>query len=209
MSLEEEVIVWSVSLVFQHKQLGFLLGHEFRYKDNNNLLHPIGGRTEDYDQDYLATGIREFIEETTIYNSSYFWQIYMDNYLKWFNDNPNIPNNQYPKPSTFIHKEFENLIEKHYYLDHPLYSNKVHRFIIVPIHQIKNNEFKNFITQFPFEYALYDNTIKENNCMWNLHWFRLEQIHYLPYTSKLLQFFEKLFIKNVVQKNKVNEKKEE
>ncbi len=205
----ENKVIWSVSLVFFHKNLGFLIGEEFRYKDNEVLLHPVGGRTEDFDNDYLATGIREFIEETTLYNSSFFTEIYLNNLENWFKENPMASYSSYPAHSTFIHKDLENHIKDiHFNLDYSLHSNKIHRFIIVPVNKIKDNNFRNFITQFPFEYSFYDNIIKENTSMWNLHWFRLEQLKFLPHSSKLLLFFERLyynhFNENKKEKSKTN-----
>ena len=56
----------SASLTFVDDELGYLLCDEYRYREKNNLIHPIGGKVETYDKDLLETAIREFIEETNL-----------------------------------------------------------------------------------------------------------------------------------------------
>ena len=56
----------SASLIFHSKELGYLICEEKRYKEKKILLHPIGGKVEDYDSDIFSTSIREFIEETNL-----------------------------------------------------------------------------------------------------------------------------------------------
>jgi 8-oxo-dGTP pyrophosphatase MutT (NUDIX family) len=61
----------SASLVFIDDELGYLLCNEYRYKEKNTLIHPIGGKTETYDNGLLETAIREFVEETNLEQYSY------------------------------------------------------------------------------------------------------------------------------------------
>lgn len=57
----------SASLTFYHKTLGYLICNEYRKREEENLFHVIGGKTEESDIDTLYTAIREFVEETKIY----------------------------------------------------------------------------------------------------------------------------------------------
>lgn len=56
----------SASLTFYSKQKGFMMCNEYRYREKKTLIHPIGGKTETYDNNILSTAVREFIEETDL-----------------------------------------------------------------------------------------------------------------------------------------------
>ncbi len=60
----------SASITFYCKGFGFLLCKELR--DNKLVLHPIGGKYEEYDETIEKTACREFIEETGILENSEF-----------------------------------------------------------------------------------------------------------------------------------------
>lgn len=56
----------SASLIFYSKELGYLFCEELRYKEKKILIHPIGGKVENFDKDIFSTSIREFIEEVNL-----------------------------------------------------------------------------------------------------------------------------------------------
>lgn len=68
----------SASLTFYSKQKGFMMCNEYRHKERKVLIHPIGGKTETYDDSILVTAIREFIEETDLINHSHINSTQLD-----------------------------------------------------------------------------------------------------------------------------------
>jgi len=63
---KQNKIYKSASLIFFDNELGYLMCDEFRYKEKKNLIHPIGGKVETFDNELVDTSIREFIEETNL-----------------------------------------------------------------------------------------------------------------------------------------------
>ena len=63
----------SASLTFFDDELGYLMCEEFRYKEKKNLIHPIGGKVETFDNELIDTAIREFIEETNLEQYPYLY----------------------------------------------------------------------------------------------------------------------------------------
>lgn len=68
----------SASLTFHSKQKGFMMCNEYRYKERKVLIHPIGGKTESFDDSVLITAIREFIEETDLINHEHINSAQLD-----------------------------------------------------------------------------------------------------------------------------------
>ena len=62
----DKKIYKSASLTFYSKKLGYLFCEEFRHTEKKILIHPIGGKVENYDKDIFSTAIREFIEEVEL-----------------------------------------------------------------------------------------------------------------------------------------------
>lgn len=63
---KQNKIYKSASLTFFDNEFGYLMCDEFRYKEKKNLIHPIGGKVETFDNELVDTAIREFIEETNL-----------------------------------------------------------------------------------------------------------------------------------------------
>ena len=93
-------MIWSVSLIFYHPQLGYLIGQELRKKEKDFMFQPVGGKVEVFDKDPLDTGVREFIEETTLLMHSFFEDIATENFKKWIENNEISLNTVYPRATT-------------------------------------------------------------------------------------------------------------
>lgn len=63
---KQNKIFKSASLIFIDDEMGNLMCEEYRYKEKKNLIHPIGGKVEIFDNGLIETAIREFIEETNL-----------------------------------------------------------------------------------------------------------------------------------------------
>jgi 8-oxo-dGTP pyrophosphatase MutT (NUDIX family) len=70
---KQNKIYKSASLTFFDNEFGYLMCDEFRYKEKKNLIHPIGGKVETYDNELIDTAIREFIEETNLEQYPYIY----------------------------------------------------------------------------------------------------------------------------------------
>lgn len=70
-------VIRSVSITFYHKTYGFLLCTEMRKIFSERILHShlIGGKVEMSDDYPLATGLREFSEETGFSHPNFFYLI--------------------------------------------------------------------------------------------------------------------------------------
>lgn len=138
----------SASLTFYNNELGYLFCEEFRYKEKKNLIHPIGGKVEDYDKNIFSTAIREFIEEVNLESHPII------------NSSNNIKN--------ILVEELEMKLEKiSFYID--LCINKenkyYHRYFIVSIDDIQESEFKKNIIELT-EYFNGKYKTEINNLMW-------------------------------------------
>lgn len=185
-------MIWSVSLVFYHPTLGYLIGQELRKKEKELMFQPVGGKVESFDKDPLDTGVREFIEETTLGMHSFFNNIAIENFKKWTDENGIDLNTKYPNPTTWIQKElYEFCSVSNYYIDYNcLNSHKIHRFYIVDISKINNNELnKNIsyeIMNLPFAYNTLEPYFRLNDKMWSLYWIQLDFMKKLPQPSTLI-----------------------
>lgn len=129
---KKKKIFKSASLTFYSKDLGYLLCEEFRYKEKKLLIHPIGGKVEDYDKDIFSTAIREFIEEVNLETHPIL-------NIKKLN-------------KTDLTDELSYFLEnKSYYID--LCINKenkyFHRYFLVLIDEINDEEKKKNIIELP------------------------------------------------------------
>lgn len=122
----------SASLTFYSNELGYLFCEEFRYKEKKILIHPIGGKVENYDVDIFSTAVREFIEEVNLESHPII------------NLEQNIKNK-------LVDNMCEKLINISYYIDLCINKEKkyFHRFFMVLIDNINDNEFKKNIIELP------------------------------------------------------------
>jgi 8-oxo-dGTP pyrophosphatase MutT (NUDIX family) len=167
----------SASITFYSKKLGYLLCEEFRYKEKKILLHPIGGKVENFDKDIFTTAIREFIEEVNL------------------ELHPILNANKYDK-NTLTENMCEILQNLTYYID--LCINKenkyFHRYFLTLTDNIEDNEFKSNIIELPNYFN--GNYKTEIN---NIHW-----LYFLTEkkdTKSNLSWLTKMFLNFVIKKN--------
>ncbi len=191
-------MIWSVSLIFYYPNLGYLVGQELRKKEKDFIFQPVGGKVEVFDKDPLDTGVREFIEETTLLMHSFFGDIANENFEKWTKDNPITLNTKYPRATTWIQKElYDYCSVSNVFYDYKLLnSHKVHRFYVVDISNINNNELNKNITQeilhLPYTYTMIEPQLRICDKMWSLFWIPFSQLKNLPQPSNLINvFFDK------------------
>jgi hypothetical protein len=166
----------SASLTFYSKELGYLFCEEFRYKEKKILLHPIGGKVENFDKDIFSTAIREFIEEVNL-------EIH-----------PKININKYDKNmlTDDLYKILQNIS---YYIDLCINKEKkyFHRYFLVLIDDIRDIEFKKDIIDLPNYFnGKYKTEI--NNVCWYVLLTEKENILNLSWLTKM-------FINFVIKKN--------
>jgi 8-oxo-dGTP pyrophosphatase MutT (NUDIX family) len=167
----------SASLIFYSKELGYLFCEEFRYKEKKILIHPIGGKVENYDIDIFSTAVREFIEEV---NLEFHPIINKENNIK----------------SKLITNISENLKKISSYRDLCIHKkNKYfHRFYIVSIDNIENDKFKKNIIELPNYFN--DNYKTEIN---KINWYKISCVDdvFWKNISWLTKMFVNFFFKNI------------
>ncbi len=212
-------MIWSVSLIFYHPSTGYLIGQELRKKEKDILFQPVGGKVEVFDRDPLDTGVREFIEETTLGLNPFFCDIAESNFKKWTQENTIDLKTVYPKPSTWIQNELYQFcsISNIYYDYQLLNSHKVHRFYIIDLSKIKNDLYQNpskysnenkelflgihhEIMNLPFSYNMLEPHFRIHDKMWSLYWITYESLKYVPKPSNLINVLSDK-LKNDIKKS--------
>lgn len=167
----------SASLTFYSKELGYLFCEEFRYKEKKILIHPIGGKVEDYDKDIFSTAIREFIEEVDL-------------------ESHPVINIKHDIKSKLVDNILEIIEKVSYYID--LCINKenkyFHRFYMILIDKIDNNEFKKNIIELPNYFN--GNCKTEIN---TINWYTIPKEENVFWTN--ISWLTKMFIKFLIKKN--------
>lgn len=139
----------SASLTFYNSNYGYLICEEYRYKEKKTLLHPIGGKNENYDKNIFETAIREFIEETNILNHTVL-------------NKKNLSKNE------MIKIIMDNIIDNTYYVDVCVNINfrYYHRFYlsIIP-NDLATDEFYKQIISLPIFFNGNHKT-EINNVIW-------------------------------------------
>ena len=166
----------SASLTFYSKELGYLFCEEFRYKEKKILLHPIGGKVENFDKDIFSTAIREFIEEVNL------------------ETHPKLNINKYDK-NMLTDDYYKILLNISYFIDLCINKEKkyFHRYFLVLIDDIRDIEFKNDIIDLPNYFnGKYKTEIN------NVYWYTL-----LSEKEKIsnLSWLTKMFLNFVIKKN--------
>jgi 8-oxo-dGTP pyrophosphatase MutT (NUDIX family) len=185
-------MIWSVSLVFYHPTLGYLVGQELRKKEKDFCFHPVGGKVEVFDKDPLDTAVREFIEETSLIAHGFFTEIANNNFRKWISTNEINLNTKYPRYTTWIQNElYDYCSESNVFYDHNLLnSHKIHRYYIVDMSKINNNELNKSITEhilnLPFTYNQLEPQFRVCDKMWSLFWIPFHFLRSLPDASNLI-----------------------
>jgi hypothetical protein len=130
--VHKKKIFKSASLTFYSKELGYLLCEEFRYKEKKILIHPIGGKVENYDKDIFSTAVREFIEEVNL-------------------EQHTIINSEKNIKSKLVDNMCEKLENISYYIDLCINKEKkyFHRYFLVLIDNINDIKFKKNIIELP------------------------------------------------------------
>ena len=165
----------SASLTFIDDELGYLMCEEFRYKEKKNLIHPIGGRVETFDNELIDTGIREFIEETNLLQYPYLYINKLDKNIL-INSIKNIIKSKIDYIDLCINKDLE------YYHRYYIYNLS---FLSDTTQEI--NEFKKSIKELPIFFN--GNYKTEVN---NLQW--LNNSNNLDVNNSHLT---KMFLKNI------------
>ena len=172
---EVKKIFKSASLTFYSKEIGYLFCEEFRYKEKKTLIHPIGGKVENYDKDIFSTAIREFIEEVNLESHPV---INLDKNIK----------------SKLVDNMCEKLGNESYYIDLCINKEKkyFHRFYMVLVDNINDNNLKKNITELPNYFN--GNYKTEIN---KINWYLIQNIEnvFWTNTSWLTKMFVKFLIK--------------
>jgi 8-oxo-dGTP pyrophosphatase MutT (NUDIX family) len=163
----------SASLTFYSIELGYLICEEFRYKEKKTLLHTIGGKVENYDNDIFSTAIREFIEETNL------------------ESHPKI-NLTNKKKNDLIEVMIDYFYEIAYYKDACVgkKNNYFHRYYMIMIDDIQNIDLKKSIIELPVYFN--DNYKTEID---KIIWYNLIENKNINKLSWLTKIFFNLIIK--------------
>lgn len=185
-------LIWSVSLIPYLHSFGYLVGQEFRKKENDIQFHLVGGKTELWDKDPISTATREFIEETSLIGFSYFQEYANERYLEWISQNEISLKTEYPRYTTFLQPLLEESVRKSSkYFDEQVsppkwkedhYEMKVHRFYIWDLSKCT---FQKEMIEFSFYYSQIHPYLRIHDKMWSLHWIQSYQFYYLPNKSAL------------------------
>ncbi len=153
-----EKLFSSASLTFIQGSRGFLVSNEFRWVEQKNMYHTIGGKTDDSDFDIFYTAIREFVEETNIH---------LDESLE---KNKNCEN--------LVYKLYLMIRDKvkHYDMIIGQHKNLYHRFFIFNVNWFEDWEIRNKIINLPEFYKnLIDNNLRTNSELNYLKWLPEEE----------------------------------
>ena len=165
----------SASLTFYSKEFGYLFCEEYRYKEKKILIHPIGGKVENFDKDIFSTSIREFIEEVNL------------------ELHPILNINKYNK-NELTENLYKNLQNISYYKDLCINKEKkyFHRYFLVLIDNIENIEFKLNIIDLPNYFNGNYKTEINNVCWYDLFTEKKEiKINLSWLTNMLINFLIK------------------
>ncbi len=200
--------IWSVSLIPYHPSIGFMLGEEYRWKENDMKFHMIGGRVEDFDEDPIATASREFVEETNLLAFPYMQEVAQQNFADWvkgLSPEEGIHcNTVYPHFTFFVQKIIEDEIRMNEdYIDEMVSPNgKVHRFYLLDVLKIKNRKLQKLLFQLPFLYISLHPCMRSEGKMWSLYWMQNEHINLIDNKTTLLNRFVFLFFQRKKQQKK-------
>jgi hypothetical protein len=153
-----EKLFSSASLTFIQGSRGYLVSNEFRWIEQKNMYHTIGGKTDDSDIDIFYTAVREFVEETNIY---------LDESL---DKNKNCDNLSY--------KLYLMLRDKVKYYDMIIgqHKNLYHRFFIFNVNWFEDWDIRNKIINLPeFYQNLIDKNLRTNSELNYLKWLSEEE----------------------------------
>ena len=191
-------LIWSVSLIPHIPHLGYMVGEEIRKKEKGMSFHLVGGKTESWDIDPVATAVREFIEETNLLAIPFFQDYAHQQYLQWISQNEITLNTKYPHFTSFLQPLFEESVRTHSkYFDEKVsnpkwmgdhYLVKIHRFYIW---DASKSSISREIGEFPFIFNHFHPYLRIHDKMWSLYWLHLSHFSYLQNKSQLFMKFAK------------------
>ncbi len=138
----------SASITFVDDFSRCLMCEEFRYKEQQILLHTIGGKVENYDADIFETGIREFIEEADL------------------ESHPIINSNNYDKKNLikYLYAELKNISMS---FDVKVGKNQYsfHKFYVIKLSSLNIPSLKKSFEELP-DYFNHNKKTEINKIMW-------------------------------------------
>ncbi len=150
---QEVKLFASASITFYQNSRGYLIANEFRWREQKNFFHPIGGKVEPRDWDILFTAVREFVEETN-----------------FFLEKSITEKNSIYKLTALIYNQIADKVK---YLDKEVSPNGplYHRFFIFNINRFTNLKLRKLIVSLPeFYNELLKNNLRKNTELNYLIW---------------------------------------
>ncbi len=182
--MNNQDIIWSVSLIPYHKDLGYLMCEEVRKDKFTNITstqtHPLGGKVEKSDRDTLYSAIREFVEESKIDIILEKERIKANNFNSIYDDIESMLSYKYYDIIVGKNITYDEIKKRKYV------QNKIHRFYIWDITYLYGKIIIDIIN-LPYMYNYLNKNIKDN--VLSIFWVTYNNLFYIQNKSSLVDKF--------------------